>query len=95
MGDYGYPCATVAGSKMAVITAPSNVMMFIECANAPATPNNSCAFAATRKDWVTKPHNDGCNLVYCDGHAKWSKWEAVNNYIGSGSGIWYKDGVDR
>ena len=94
MGDYGYPCATVAGSKMAVITAPSNVMMFIECANAPATPNNSCSFP-TRIDWVTKPHNDGCNLAYCDGHAKWQKWESVNNYIGAGSGIWYRDGVDR
>jgi prepilin-type N-terminal cleavage/methylation domain-containing protein/prepilin-type processing-associated H-X9-DG protein len=98
-GDYGYPCNTVSGAKMAVISAPSNVMMFIECANAPASPNNNCGdtggWWAPRKDWITKPHNGGTNLVYCDGHAKWAKWEAVNNFLGTGSGIYYKDGVDR
>jgi prepilin-type processing-associated H-X9-DG protein len=30
------------------------------------------------KDWTRRPipiHNGGLNVVYCDGHAKWSKIE--------------------
>jgi len=94
-GSYGYPCMTLSNAGQGDITAPANVMMFIECSAAPATPNNSCAFAGTRVDWVVARHNDGTNLVYCDGHAKWQKQTRVANYTGPGSGIWYRDGVDR
>jgi len=94
-GDYGYPCMTVSGTSVGKITAPAEVMMFIECQAAPATPNNSCSFAGTRVDWIKARHNDGTNLVYCDGHVKWQKWELVKNYTGKGSGIYYRDGKDR
>ena len=94
-GDYGYPCMTVSGAKMAAIGAPSSVMMFIECAAAPACPNQSCNFAGSRTDWIQNRHNDGSNLAYTDGHVKWQKWSIINSYHGLGSGIYYTDGVDR
>ena len=94
-GDYGYPCMTMSRQAMANITAPASVMMFIECANAPATPNGSCNFAGVRVDWVQARHNGGANLAYSDGHVKWQKHELVRDYTGKGSGIWYVDGVDR
>jgi prepilin-type N-terminal cleavage/methylation domain-containing protein/prepilin-type processing-associated H-X9-DG protein len=94
-GDYGYFCPTMNRAKMASISAPAEVMMFIECSAAPATPKNSCAFAATRTDWIQSNHNDGTNLAFCDGHAKWRKLGECNNYIGKGSGIYYSDGKDR
>jgi len=85
---------TMSRQAMANITAPASVMMFIECANAPATPNGSCNFAGVRVDWVQARHNGGANLAYSDGHVKWQKHELVRDYTGKGSGIWYVDGVD-
>jgi prepilin-type N-terminal cleavage/methylation domain-containing protein/prepilin-type processing-associated H-X9-DG protein len=93
--SYGYPCMTCSGASLGAVKAPAQVMMFIESIAAPATPNNSCAFAASRIDWIQAPHNDGTNLVYLDGHAKWQRWERVKNYTGPGSGIYYQNGVDR
>ena len=95
-GDYGYPCMTINAVSLAAIKAPAQVAMFIETTmKAPGTPNNSCAFASSRVDWVAGRHNDGTNLSYVDGHAKWQKWTTVNSYTGPGSGIYYQDGQDR
>ena len=98
-GDYGYHCPTLSRAKVASILAPAEVMMFIECEAAPASPNNCCGnvqgWWSPRTNWIKGWHNDGTNLVYCDGHAKWKKWEEVSNYTGKGSGIYYRDGKDR
>ena len=94
--DYGYHCPTMDATSMASITAPAGVAMFIETwEKAPGTPNNSCNFTGIRVDHIADRHNEGTNLVYCDGHAKWQKWQLVQSRIGKGSGIYYSDGIDR
>ena len=94
-GDYGTHCPTSDMVPMAKIKAPAQVMMFIETNGiAPACPNGNCSFPA-RIDWIVERHNGGTNVAYFDGHSKWSKWELVRNYTGKGSGIYYRDGVDR
>ena len=94
-GDYGYHCPTSNGMAEANITAPAEVMQFIECLGAPASPNKTCAFAATRINWIQAFHNEGTNIAFWDGHAKWRKWVECNTRIGKGSGIYYLDGRDR
>jgi prepilin-type N-terminal cleavage/methylation domain-containing protein/prepilin-type processing-associated H-X9-DG protein len=94
-GDYGYFCPTSSAHRMAEFKAPANVMQFIECASAPACPNQSCNYASSRIDWIRAYHNEGTNIAFWDGHAKWRKWNECNSYVGKGSGIYYFDGIDR
>jgi len=94
-GDYGYHCPTSNGVKMAKIERPAEIMQFIECAHAPATPNMSCNYAADRIDWIRAYHNEGTNIAFWDGHAKWRKWTECNSRVGKGSGIYFLDGIDR
>ena len=97
--SYGYFCGNVvAGRKSTTIAAPADVVMFIECNSAPASPNNCCGVRDSgwvRVDWIQNVHNGGTNLAFVDGHAKWRRWETVKDYTGPGSGIWYSDGKDR
>jgi prepilin-type N-terminal cleavage/methylation domain-containing protein/prepilin-type processing-associated H-X9-DG protein len=94
-GDYGYHCPTSNGVKMADMAAPAEVMMFIECVAAPATPNQSCNYASSRIDWIVARHNGGTNIAFWDGHVKWRRHEECKNRVGKGSGIYYLDGKDR
>jgi len=92
--SYGIFCPTTSGAKLADINAPASVMLFTETVAAPATPNRNCNFP-DRVDWIVNVHNEGTNLAYVDGHAKWNKWERISSYVGGGSGIFYQDGIDR
>lgn len=96
--SYGYHCPTSNGVKMARLKAPAQIMMFIECRAAPASPNDNCGNINgwwSRVDWIEKPHNEGTNMVFWDGHAKWRRWDQCSSRTGFGSGIYYTDGVDR
>jgi len=93
--SYGWPCMTSSGRKLGEIIAPAQIALFVEAREQFATPNNSCSFTGSRVDWVVGPHNEGGNICFQDGHAKWRKLQNMNSYIGAGSGIYYLDGIDR
>lgn len=94
--SYGYHCPTSNGKKVADCKAPATTGLYFECRAAPATPNNSCSFATSRIDWIPRDcHNDGVNIAFMDGHAKWQKWAVSNSRRGNGSHIWYNDGKDH
>ncbi|MEN6546712.1 MAG: DUF1559 domain-containing protein [Armatimonadia bacterium] len=64
-------------AAMGTIVAPAETMMLIE-ATAPWSqvgPNPPYSYAT----WTaaSKRHNDGCNLTFCDGHAKWLSQSAI------------------
>ena len=83
------------GGSVTAGMAIYDIMQFIECAHAPATPNNSCNYAADRIDWIRAYHNEGTNIAFWDGHAKWRKWTECSSRVGKGSGIYFLDGLDR
>ncbi|MFO7945494.1 MAG: DUF1559 domain-containing protein [Armatimonadota bacterium] len=52
----------------------------------PGDTNRSDAWTDLKiSDWQNGRHNEGINIAYCDGHAKWQKTVALND-----SDIWSK-----
>lgn len=71
--------------KLAIISMPAGVIMVAEVHNNAVGCGMFCgtAHAGGRAPWfannVADRHNDGCNLTFTDGHAKWMRRDAVSN----------------
>ena len=78
---YGMPEWYLGGNAahaMAKVSAPAEALMvfesnyfsnYISVAGSPSTPDEFCRVSAMG----LCPHNEGGNLAFCDGHAKWLK----------------------
>lgn len=77
--SYNVSCGLAAtlGTPMATITMPSEMAMMGESAGAnfwrPVNDYVGCDCG------VLNTHNDGINVGYCDGHAKWVKSERIHS----------------
>lgn len=89
MCDYGMNYQI--GSVVQLPTYPNNLVGDIEKIEKPAevilfSDDNSAFKLYIFTEWFTlastrtKVHNDGINLAFCDGHAKWSKNPAGDYY---------------
>ena len=65
---------------------PADVILLIETSNQDAVNDGVCAandislgmYVAVPYSVDYKRHNNGLNVTYCDGHAKWARWEQVS-----------------
>ncbi|HEY3398724.1 MAG TPA: prepilin-type N-terminal cleavage/methylation domain-containing protein [Armatimonadota bacterium] len=91
---YGMNNMLSAGKRLSGINAPAECIMMGEDAD-DATPTAD-TFSYYVMDWDTRStgdnasppaarHNDGSNMGFCDGHAKWYKWQTIG----------FRDGADH
>ncbi len=59
--------------SIAVIRSPAEALLLLE-ENDHGTANDGY-FDLDAGDIVRYSHNDGTSLAFCDGHAKWQKWD--------------------
>ncbi len=79
IGRYGYPDG--GGVHINDIDTPGWVILLNERVDVPCKLDSTDVANFAFHDWPdpnvyywcewTLPHNNGCNLVFCDGHAKW------------------------
>ncbi|MEN6545248.1 MAG: H-X9-DG-CTERM domain-containing protein [Armatimonadia bacterium] len=61
------------GWSLGTIQYPSEHFLFVENQNQLASCSNPHGFGATYTPHLATLHNDGVNITFCDGHAKWMK----------------------
>ena len=62
--------STVADAKLAAFAYPAQTLLVADTMG----PASYVFLSSYRTDrWITPRHNDGANIAFCDGHAKWMK----------------------
>lgn len=92
-GFYGH------GATMSEILVPADAMLTLEYNgqyNLYVYPSPNCYDSYVKNDKQSViPHNDGANISYCDGHAKWMRYDRLTGYFPSGSGLPWNPFVDH
>ncbi len=71
-----------SGQPLGAITDPSQCILLFESTGTYAIGNDVDDMYVPPADWG-KRHNDGANYGFCDGHSKWLKPNAVDQYTGA------------
>lgn len=75
--EYGYISSQLAHQPIAKLERPAETVMWVDASAAYVFIPSSCAPEAGGQAWRRNEyqarHNDGLNVVWCDGHAKWMK----------------------
>jgi len=90
---YGYNYAYLGGVSLGSVASPAETLMYVDCGKNDAGTQTSyyhCNYPsqATYAS-ICRPdprHNEGCNIVWVDGHSKWMK---MTNFYGSFDGTSY------
>ncbi|MCE5239769.1 DUF1559 domain-containing protein [bacterium] len=74
VGSYTLPYS-VSAAALGTVQDPSGTIMNLECTNPDfwGYVKTDIPQASGWDNRVAKRHNDGFNMVFCDGHAKWLK----------------------
>ncbi|MBM3497577.1 MAG: DUF1559 domain-containing protein [Armatimonadetes bacterium] len=80
------------GQKLSSIEAPSETVWVGDSTCVNLGPNNYYPSQGTTCPGVAGRHNEGANLGFCDGHAKWMKW--VNTSTSVPWGYWTRRAGD-
>jgi prepilin-type N-terminal cleavage/methylation domain-containing protein/prepilin-type processing-associated H-X9-DG protein len=79
---YGWNYAGLLGRSMGAIDAPAEQMLTMDMQETFLIPtSNQQARAFTALGTGLARHNEGSNIVYCDGHAKWLAGSAIRGLI--------------
>ena len=86
-GTYGLNCKTHwAGTIYAGLETPAQLAVFLDAYNWPVRPADAClapwGLPTGLGDW----HNEGLNIAFADGHAKWRKTAQIDTVQWPG---WY------
>ncbi len=78
--DDGSSVPRISGSKMAVLETPAETILFAESTSAEIYVGGTPGFTIAGSNGVTdlgdrsrvaQRHNEGFNVAFCDGHARW------------------------
>ena len=86
---YLYNYDGCVGKPLALIARPAAQMMHMDGQNAfvISSTNLKSTCMSAMGNGLTR-HNDGANVVFCDGHAKWMSGSAIDGEIPAAAGTW-------
>jgi len=100
-GNYGMACHVVSNQKVGAVTRPAEFAMILETNTqmhvkywVSATGASPCGNACCGGDLrgaLRTVHNDGMNIAYTDGHAKWLGRQAIEAAVYPGNGLTRRD----
>ena len=100
--EYGYTYGYLNHQFLPKLEAPAETICWVDGKACYVFTPSSCTTVGGGQDWRRREydprHNEGLNVGWCDGHAKWMKYEAMGlpmPYDGSGGDYnnyyWYTD----
>lgn len=85
---YGFNYDGCVGRAMAVIQTPAEQMIFQDMQDTfVISSTNTAATAIAQMGTGLVRHNEGANVAFCDGHAKWMSGSAIKGFLPA-AGVW-------